>query len=256
MDINALKKRLGRLQITNTRTTNLWKPSPGTTQVRIVPYKHNKDNPFIELFFHYDLGRKSYLSPMSFGRPDPIEEFSQKLKSSGNKEDYRLARKIEAKMRTFAPVIIRGEENQGVKFWGFGKTVYQELLSINTDPDYFDITDSMNGRDIVVEFKTAEELGTAFPKTNIRVKPNQTPITEDASLMEKLLNNQKNLNEIYKEQSYEELTSVLESWISGKSEDDGEESKETSKPAPATAPVAETTNVSSAADAFDDLFNS
>ena len=62
MDINALKKRLGQLQITNNRTSNLWKPSPGTTQVRIVPYKFNKDNPFIELFFHYDLGRKSYLS--------------------------------------------------------------------------------------------------------------------------------------------------------------------------------------------------
>jgi hypothetical protein len=114
----------------------------------------------------------------------------------------------------------------------------------------------MNGRDIVVEFKTAEELGTAFPKTNIRVKPNQTPITEDASLMEKLLNNQKNLNEIYKEQSYEELTSVLESWISGKSEDEGGELKETSKPAPAPAAETSTTTVSSAADAFDDLFNS
>ena len=119
MDINALKKRLGQLQITNNRTSNLWKPSPGTTQVRIVPYKFNKDNPFIELFFHYDLGRKSYLSPMSFGRPDPIEEFSQKLKASGNKEDYQLARKIESKMRTFAPVVIRGEENTRCKVLGF-----------------------------------------------------------------------------------------------------------------------------------------
>ena len=257
MDIDAIKSKLATLQSTTSNKDNFWKPEPGKQVVRIVPYKHNKDNPFIELFFHYNLGNnKTYLSPMSFGRPDPIEEFSQKLKEGGSRDDYQIGKKLEAKMRTFAPVVVRGQESEGVKFWGFGKTVYQELLSINTDPDYFDITDSMNGRDIVVEFKTAEELGTAFPKTNIRVKPNQTPITEDASLMEKLLNNQKNLNEIYKEQSYEELTSVLESWISGKSEDDGEESKETSKPAPATAPVAETTNVSSAADAFDDLFNS
>jgi len=256
MDINAIKARLSQLQDSNTRVSNLWKPPAGQTQIRIVPYLHNKDNPFIELFFHYQIGSKNYLSPISNGRPDPIEEFSQKLKEGGSRDDYQIGKKLEAKMRTFAPVVVRGQESEGVKFWGFGKTVYQELLSINTDPDYFDITDAMNGRDIVVEFKTAEELGAAFPKTNIRVKPNQTPITEDADLMEKLLNNQKNLNEIYKEQSYEELTSVLESWISGKSEDDGEESKETSKPAPATAPVAETTNVSSAADAFDDLFNS
>ena len=32
---------------------------------------------------------------MSFGRPDPIEEFAQKLKSTGSKEDYRLGRKVE-----------------------------------------------------------------------------------------------------------------------------------------------------------------
>ena len=250
MDINALKKRLGQLQITNTRTTNLWKPQPGTTQIRIVPYKFNKDNPFIELFFHYDLGRKSYLSPMSFGRPDPIEEFSQKLKSSGNKEDYQLARKIESKMRTFAPVIIRGEEKQGVKFWGFGKTVYQELLSIIADPDYGDITDQMNGRDITVEFKTAEEIGASFPKTNIRVKPNQTPITEDATLLENLMDNQKDITEIYQEQSYEELTEVLNTWLNPEEEEESKEESVTKSEV--KEDVKSTEDVSAA---FDDLFN-
>ena len=184
MDLNAIKNRLSQLQTTNTRTSNLWKPSPGTQIVRIVPYKFNQDNPFIELYFHYDLGGKNYLSPISFGRPDPIEEFAQKLKSTGSKDDYRLGRKIEAKMRTFAPVIVRGEEKEGVRFWGFGKTVYQELLSIIADPDYGDITDTTNGRDVAVEFKTAEETGKSFPATSIRVKPNQTPITEDASILE------------------------------------------------------------------------
>jgi hypothetical protein len=250
MDINALKKRLGQLQITNNRTSNLWKPSPGTTQVRIVPYKHNKDNPFIELFFHYDLGRKSYLSPMSFGRPDPIEEFSQKLKASGNKEDYQLARKIESKMRTFAPVVIRGEENQGVKFWGFGKTVYQELLSIIADPDYGDITDSMNGRDITVEFKTAEEMGASFPKTNIRVKPNQTPITEDATLLENLMDNQKDITEIYQEQTYDELTEVLNTWLNPEEE---EESKE--QPVTKSVVKEDVKSTEDVSAAFDDLFN-
>ena len=88
MDLNAIRKRLGQLQTTNNRTSSLWKPQPGKTQIRIVPYAFNKDNPFIELFFHYNLNNRSYLSPISFGRPDPIEEFAQKLKASGNKEDY------------------------------------------------------------------------------------------------------------------------------------------------------------------------
>ena len=251
MDLNAIKNRLSQLQTTNNRTSNLWKPQPGNQIVRIVPYKFNKDNPFIELYFHYDLGGKNYLSPISFGRPDPIEEFAQKLKSTGSKDDYRLGRKVEAKMRTYAPVVVRGEENQGVKFWGFGKTAYQELLSIIADPDYGDITDAVNGRDVAVVFKTAEETGKSFPSTSIRVKPNQTPITEDASLLETLTEHQKNITEIYQEQSYEDLTQALNDYLNGGSSSE-EETKEEEKPAVAEASTYDSKKTS---DAFDDLFN-
>ena len=252
MDLNAIKNRLNQLQTTNNRTSNLWKPQPGSQVVRIVPYKFNADNPFIELYFHYDLGGKNYLSPISFGRPDPIEEFAQKLKSTGSKDDYRLGRKIEAKMRTFAPVMVRGEENQGVKFWGFGKTVYQELLSIIADPDYGDITDSVNGRDVAVEFKTAEETGKSFPSTSIRVKPNQTPITEDASVLESINESQKNITEIYTERSYDELTQALDSYLNGDSSNEEETKQEEVKE---TAP-ASSYDKKETSDAFDDLFNS
>jgi len=51
MDIEAVRKRLSQLQTSTTRTTNLWKPQPGKTQIRLLPYKLNSDTPFIELFF-------------------------------------------------------------------------------------------------------------------------------------------------------------------------------------------------------------
>ena len=253
MDLNAIRKRLGQLQTTNNRTSSLWKPQPGKTQIRIVPYEFNKDNPFIELFFHYNLNNRSYLSPISFGRPDPIEEFAQKLKGSGNKEDYQLSKKLEAKMRTFAPVIVRGEESQGVKFWGFGKTVYQELLSIIADPDYGDITDPVNGRDVVVEFISAEESGASFPKTNIRVKPNQTPISDEPSVLELVKTSQKDITEIYQEQSYDDLTNVLNEWLNP-SEDSTEE-EEVKQETTSTSDLA-TSKVKDTSEAFDELFNS
>ena len=255
MDLNAIKNRLSQLQTTNNRTSNLWKPQPGTQVVRIVPYKFNKDNPFIELYFHYDLGGKNYLSPISFGRPDPIEEFAQKLKSSGSKDDYRLGRKVEAKMRTFAPVIVRGEENQGVKFWGFGKTVYQELLSIIADPDYGDITDSVNGRDVAVEFKTAEETGKSFPSTSIRVKPNQTPITEDASVLDTIKESQKNITEIYQERSYDELTQALNDYLNGDSSSESSEKETKKEEVVTTTSDSKSYDSKETSDAFDDLFN-
>ena len=252
MDLNAIRKRLGQLQTTNNRTSSLWKPQPGKTQIRIVPYELNKDNPFIELFFHYNLNNRSYLSPISFGRPDPIEEFAQKLRASGNKEDYQLSRKLEAKMRTFAPVIVRGEEKQGVKFWGFGKTVYQELLSIIADPDYGDITDPVNGRDVVVEFLSAEETGASFPKTNIRVKPNKTPISDDPEVLESV-KKQQDIREIYQEQSYDDLTEILNEWLNPDENSSEEETEESSTVS--TNQLSETSKVSNTADAFDDLFN-
>jgi len=254
MDLNAIKKRLNQLQTTNTRTSNLWKPQPGSQVVRIVPYKFNQSNPFIELYFHYDLGGKNYLSPISFGRPDPIEEFAQKLKSTGSKDDYRLGRKVEAKMRTFAPVVVRGEDNEGVRFWGFGKTVYQELLSIIADPDYGDITDPVSGRDVAVEFKTAEETGKSFPSTSIRVKPNQTPITEDASVLEAIKETQKNITEIYQERSYDELTQALNDYLNGGTEENKSETKSEDTTKKVTVDPS-TYDSQKTSEAFDDLFN-
>ena len=256
MDINAIKQRLSQLKETNTKQSSLLKPSPGTQQVRIVPYKFNKDNPFIELYFHYDIAKRSYLSPISFGRPDPIEEFATKLKQTGNKDDWRLGRKLDAKMRTFLPVVVRGKESEGVKFWGFGKTVYQELLSFIADPDYGDITDPTNGRDIAVEFKTAEETGANFPSTSIRVKPNQTPITDDAEQLKGMIENQQKITEIYTEQSYDELKEVLNNYLNPTDEDTTTTSTTSTTDTAKTEPVVEgTTKTADVDSAFDELFN-
>ena len=213
LDISKLKSRLNSLSNTNQKSNLIWKPKPGKQVVRIVPYKYEPDNPFIELKFHYNINNKTYLSPDSFGRPDPIVEFSNRLKKTGSKEDWQMGRKMEPKMRTFAPVIVRGEESEGIKFWGFGKQVYQELLSIISDPDFGDITDLTGGRDIVVEFKTAEG-GASFPETSIRVKPNVSLAVDpkNAQLLD-ALKSQVNILDLFPEFSYEELKEVMDKWL-------------------------------------------
>ena len=260
MDINAIKSKLATLQSTTSTKENFWKPEPGKQVVRIVPYKHNKDNPFIELFFHYNLGNnKTYLSPLSFGRPDPVAEFADKLKSTGNKDEWIQGKRLEPKMRTFAPVIVRGQESEGVKFWGFGKTVYQELLSVIADPDYGDITDSMAGRDIMIERQTPAEAGNQYGKTTVRVKPNQTPITEDDNQLQSIFDNQADLTELYTEPSYDDLKEVLKNYLNPSSEEETETTTtETAKPSTNTSTPSATTATKTAdvEDAFDQLFNS
>ena len=213
MNINAIKQRLNSLQNTSKKTDALWKPKPGKYVLRIVPYKFNKENPFIELLFHYNINNKTYLSPISFGRPDPIVEFAEKLKRTGDTDDWKAGKKMEPKLRTFAPVIVRGKENEGVKFWGFGKTVYQDILGYIADPDYGDITDPNSGRDIVLEVVSAEESNAAYPTTTIRVKPATSKILDDAAQVQQMLDSQKEITELYSELSYDELKGVLENWL-------------------------------------------
>jgi hypothetical protein len=228
MNINAIKQRLNSLQNTSKNTDALWKPKPGKYVLRIVPYKFDKENPFIELLFHYNINNKTYLSPASFGRPDPILEFAEKLKRLGDTENWKAGKKMEPKLRTFAPVVIRGQESEGVKFWGFGKTVYQEILAIIADPDYGDITDENDGRDVVIEI--VEEAGKTYPETRIRVKPNVTKLTENPELENKLLNEQTEITDIYSELSYAELKGVLENWLNPTAQHEDEDS-----PAPSVA---------------------
>jgi hypothetical protein len=258
MDLDAIKSKLNQLQSQTSTTENFWKPEPGNQVVRIVPYKHNKDNPFIELYFHYNLGNKTYLSPVSFGRPDPVQEFADKLKSTGDKDEWIQGKRLEPKMRTFVPVVVRGREDEGVKFWGFGKTVYQELLSVIADPDYGDITDPLTGRDIGIERQTPAEAGNQYGKTTVRVKPNQTPITDDKKLLESIFENQADVTELYTEPSYDELKEALAVYLNPTDETDT--TTTTNGVAATTAPTTnvgttKTAKTDDVEDAFDSLFN-
>lgn len=212
LNIAALKAKLNQFKGQGERSDALWKPKDGKTVVRIVPWKDNVENPFVELYFHY-LGNKTHLSPISHGNRDPIEEFADELTAEGTKDAWAQARPFRAKLRAFVPVVVRGEEEKGVRFMSFGKTVYQELLSIISDPDYGDITDAKNGRDIVVEYIPQEKSDTSFAKTLVRPKPNQTPLSESAETVQRFLTEQPDIRAIFKEPTYNELKVALERFL-------------------------------------------
>jgi len=212
LDLKQIQTRLASLQQTSTRSNYIWKPSiDEEIQIRIIPYKFNRKNPFIELNFHYSIGSRYFVSPTSFGKPDPIVEFAEKLRDTGDRDNWSLAKKLQPKLRTFAPIIVRGQEHEGVKFWGFGKTVYQELLGYMVDKDYGDITDPISGRDIVV--KQFQESGKSYPTTNIRIKPNVSMIAENQELLQKLYDSQVEITEVYTEKTYEELHEIFTAWM-------------------------------------------
>jgi hypothetical protein len=253
LDISAIKAKLDKLQNKNTRQNLLWKPSPGSQTIRILPYKENPQNPFIELYFHYDFGGKNFVSPMSFGDNDPIYEFALDLRKTGDRDSYIQSKKFEPKMRTFVPVLVRGEEGEGIKYWGFGKQVYEEILGYIADPDYGDITHPETGRDVVVEFEKPES---GYPKTTIRVKPSQTKALDDVEKLKGLIQQQTPITELYTPNTYSELETELKRYLNGESSTETEEEtteQVVEQPKQERQPTLETSEVESA---FDDLFNS
>ena len=285
LDLNKIKQRLASFEKKDKKTSKakdlIWKPVAGKQVVRIVPYQHQKDDPFIQLKFYYDFNGKNYLSPSTFNKPDPILELSDRLKKS--RETWKQGRDLEPKLRTFVPIIVRGEEEKGVRFWGFGVQIYKQLMETMSEPDFGDITSLTEGNDIQVEFKTAEEVKKDYPETSIMVKPKPRPVLEaghpkHTEILELITNKQPNINDVYDLPDYATLEAALEEFLKKSSEGAAEPEADSNVVLPteaqisqATSTVAATTvtevktsptaqkagtNAKDLTQAFDNLFNS
>lgn len=230
MNIDAIKQRLNSLQSTNTPgkkekidyTKVYWKPKQeGKYQIRIVPSKLNPQNPFQEVFVHYGFSKFPIYALTNWGEKDPIVEFAAQLRKTNDRENWVLAKKLDPKMRVFAPVIVRGEEEKGVRLWEFGKEIYMQLLGIAEDEDYGDYTDINEGRDFTVEAIKGDIGGRQGLKTSIRIKPKTTPLSADASLIENFITEQPTLLEIQRKNTYESIKETLQSWLSPEEPEEG-----------------------------------
>ena len=227
MDLNALKQKLDTLQSKpqggqkTDYSLIFWKPTIGKQQIRIVPSAYDTSNPFTELKFHYGITNKVMISPSNYGEKDPIQLFAGKLRSGEyDKENYQLAKKLDAKNRVFVPVVVRGEEDKGVRLWQFGKLVYEELLALAVDDEIGDYTDIVGGRDLTVETVGPEATGTPYNKSSIRVRMKTSPLSEDATKVETWTNEQPNPKEgLFKLFSFDEMKSALEKWLSPEEEE-------------------------------------
>ena len=228
MDLKSIKNKLNALQTQGQKKEKvdyskyLWKPKQeGKYQIRIVPSKLDKNNPFKEVFLHYGFSKFPIYALSNWGEKDPIVEFAKQLRQSNDKENWKLAKKLEPKMRIFAPVIVRGEEDKGVRLWEFGKEIYMQLLGIADDEDYGDFTDVSEGRDFTVEAIKGDIGGRQGLKSSIRIKPKTTPLSTDAAQVESFLNEQPNILEIQRKRTYDDLKEVLQNWLSPEEPEEG-----------------------------------
>ena len=221
IDFDAIRKKLGQLSGTSSRRNAMWRPEEGEEHtVRLLSFPENDGQPFKERWFYYNIGNNpGLLAPKQFGDPDPIQELINTLRDDGSKESYELAKKLYPKMRCYAPVIVRGEEDKGVRLWSFGKTVYQSLLNIMLDEDYGDITCPTEGRDVKVV--CTKPPGRMWATTTVRPRGKATALSSDADQIKTWTDNIPSLDELYTLKTFDELEKIVNDWLNGEEDSDG-----------------------------------
>jgi hypothetical protein len=251
IDLDAIRAKLNKLSGKNKRSNIMWRPTEGeTATIRLLSFPDNDGQPFKDMYFYYNIGNNpGLLTPSQFGNPDPVQELITKLRDDGSKESYELAKKLYPKMRTFAPVIVRGDEAAGVKLWSFGKMVYQELLNLMLDEDYGDITDLKDGRDIRV---TCEKPpGRQWATTSVTPRGSTSPLTTDSEQLTQWTAELPDPSALYEEKSYDQLEKIVNDWLNG---DEGTEDTGTERSKTATTETAATTTTSTTSKTLDDAF--
>jgi len=210
LDMKKMKSKMSSLAGGNGKRW-FWKPQDGEQTVRIVPDADG--DPFKEFWFHYNLGDKpGFLSPKrNFGEDCPLDTFVRKLWEDGSDESRELAKKLMAKQRFFSPVIVRGEEEKGVRLWGYSKTVYQKLLNLVLNPEYGDITDPESGTDLTLKYGKA--AGAMYPSTDIFPSRRTTPLCIDRDVAKEMIETEIDYNSVFTRKTPAEVKQMLNEYL-------------------------------------------
>ncbi|HCC45414.1 MAG TPA: hypothetical protein DEQ32_13505 [Gammaproteobacteria bacterium] len=236
--------------------SKFWRPQDGEQTIRIVPTADG--DPFKDFWFHYNVGdNPGFLSPKkNFGEDDPLDAFVRKLFNEGTEDSVRMAKNLMARQRFFAPVIVRGEEAKGVRIWGFGKTVYEQLINLVLNPEYGDITDPETGTDLVLHY--GKPAGASFPQTKLTPRRRHSPLCDETNggdeYCAELMENIPDFNTLFERKTPQEVGDMLDAFLLG---DEGAEatSSETEKYNSTTVPPGSTATTNSVDRAFDELMN-
>jgi len=219
MGINLEKMRAKLAAVQNNGDSSksaFWRPNDGNQTIRVVPTEDG--DPFKEVYFHYNVTKGGILCPKrNFGDSCPICDFASNLWREGadknDESSKKMAKSLFVRQRFFSPVLVRGEETDGVRWWGYGKTAYESLLNLVLNPDYGDITDTDEGTDIVLQY--GKPAGAQFPQTKLQPRRRPSPLSEDTDTTTMYLNSIQDIMELFERKSPDEVEKLLEEFISG-----------------------------------------
>lgn len=193
---------------------------------RLLWPKGDKDSFYSEGYVHFGLGedgKTMVTCPKTFDSHNrcPVCEYVEQLQKSKDKDDKKMADDIKARRRIYINVINRDsdDEEDTPKVLPIGVTILKGLLDIICDPDYGDITDYKEGRDLTIK-RTGQGLKTEY---SVIAKPNTSVASESLS-MEELEEKMPDLDAMFREKTYEELEEILNGEDASDDEDEDDDS--------------------------------
>ena len=216
IDMAKMKAKLQELESggKNKSDNAWWRPTEGDQEIRLVPTEDG--DPFKVFHFHYNLGegaRGGVLCPKrQFGESCPICDFASKLWQEGTDDSKKMAKSLFVRQRFFSPVVIRGEEDAGVRVWGYGKTIYEKLLGYVLNPDYGDITHVDEGVDFTLTYTLPKTKG-AFPQTNLVPKRKSSALAKTKGAIKEVLEAVPEIDTLFQRKSPSDVKAILESFL-------------------------------------------
>lgn len=223
LDLDKIKEKIEKLNNntygSGTKTNKLfWRPQPGKQVVRTLPWKNMADGEvYPERWFYYNIVRGGIVAPDQFNQPDPVKELRIKCYEDGGPEMRELAKNLHPRMKAFVPVIVRGQESEGVKLWGVSKTVHAELLgyylvhSLNKAKG--GIADLEAGFDIDVEVTKIPNSDFYRTKTDVPRDRDATPLSKDPKQIKEWLSQLPDIDELYPCPTYDEVKTAVDRWF-------------------------------------------
>ena len=214
--------------------TTMWKlPTleEGAKHVRLLP--GTDGDPFRTIQIHYDLAKMQFRSLKDSGETDPVEQAAQdvwnewrKAKDAGDTtEQKRLVdtyiKKMKARPRHFAQIVVRGEEEKGAKVWSHSDTQNAEIVRKFMHADYGDLADPKDGYDIIV---TPKKSGKVMPngkvlevEYSLDFRAKSTPLAKTEAEREKILSTRHDIDQVLNDKfykSYDEVKDIVEAFLS------------------------------------------
>lgn len=194
-----------------------WKPKlESQNDVRLFGYPLNdKEEPFLELWFHYGLGF-SFLCPAKMKNAKcPACDFSDQLFKKAKegygteegKQEWRLAKDIGAKQRFVAAMVDRTDPELTPKYWEFNEKIYLDLLQKLVDRDYKSYLDVLKGFDMTVTSQKIKDK--KYADISFQFRPVQCRLADTDKKIKEIMDGLPKIETVYEMLTEEQIKQRL-----------------------------------------------